>query len=146
MARRRRLEEQPTKTAAKAVRAPKRMRATELALEPSMVTAPARMSPPPTLSVPITPDLPWVARYPARIQLGLFPTPIEKLERLSRELGGPEIYVKRDDQTGLATGGNKSRKLEFLMADARESGCNHVVTLGGPQSNHVRQTAAAAAR
>jgi len=82
MARRRRLEEQPTKTAAKAVRAPKRMRATELALEPSMVTAPARMSPPPTLSVPSTPDLPWVARYPARIQLGLFPTPIEKLERL----------------------------------------------------------------
>jgi D-cysteine desulfhydrase family pyridoxal phosphate-dependent enzyme len=54
--------------------------------------------------------------------------------------------VKRDDQTGLATGGNKSRKLEFLMADARARGCSHVVTIGGPQSNHVRQTAAAAAR
>jgi D-cysteine desulfhydrase family pyridoxal phosphate-dependent enzyme len=95
---------------------------------------------------PATPDLPWVARYPARIPLGFFPTPIEKLERLGRELGGPEIYVKRDDQTGLATGGNKSRKLEFLMADARERGCSHLVTIGGPQSNHVRQTAAAAAR
>ncbi len=93
-----------------------------------------------------TPDLPWAARYPARIPLGFFPTPIEKLERLTRELGGPEIYVKRDDQTGLATGGNKSRKLEFLMADARERGCTHLVTIGGPQSNHVRQTAAAAAR
>jgi D-cysteine desulfhydrase len=84
--------------------------------------------------------------YPARISLGQFPTPIEKLERLSRHLGGPEIYLKRDDQTGLATGGNKVRKLEFLFADAIAQQCDHVVTLGGPQSNHVRQTAAAAAR
>jgi D-cysteine desulfhydrase len=84
--------------------------------------------------------------YPARIRLGHFPTPIEKLERLSRHLGGPEIYVKRDDQTGLATGGNKVRKLEFLFAEALAQQCDHVVTLGGPQSNHVRQTAAGAAR
>jgi D-cysteine desulfhydrase len=84
--------------------------------------------------------------FPARIALGHFPTRIEKLERLSRHLGGPEIYVKRDDQTGLATGGNKVRKLEFLFADALAQQCDHVVTLGGPQSNHVRQTAAAAAR
>ena len=84
--------------------------------------------------------------YPARIALGHFPTPIEKLERLSRHLGGPTIYVKRDDQTGLATGGNKARKLEFLFADAIAQGCDHVVTLGGPQSNHVRQTAAGAAK
>lgn len=84
--------------------------------------------------------------YPNRISLGHFPTPIEKLERLSRHLGGPEIYVKRDDQTGLATGGNKVRKLEFLLADALANNCNHLVTLGGPQSNHCRQTAAAAAR
>src|SRR5215216_5514319 len=84
--------------------------------------------------------------YPARVRLGHFATPIERLERISRELNGPEIYVKRDDQTGLATGGNKTRKLEFLFAEAREKGCTHVVTLGGPQSNHVRQTAAAAAR
>src|SRR6266705_3585173 len=84
--------------------------------------------------------------YPARISLGHFPTPIEKLERLSAHLGGPTFYVKRDDQSGLATGGNKARKLEFLLADALAQECDHVVTLGGPQSNHVRQTAAAAAQ
>lgn len=85
-------------------------------------------------------------RYPERFALSQLPTPIEKLERLSRHLGGPTIYVKRDDQTGLATGGNKARKLEFLLAEALGQGCDHVVTLGGPQSNHVRQTAAAAAK
>src|SRR5215475_10455393 len=84
--------------------------------------------------------------YPTRVRLGHFPTPIEKLERLSDHLGGPAVYVKRDDQSGLATGGNKVRKLEFLFADALARQCNHVVTLGGPQSNHVRQTAAAAAQ
>ena len=84
--------------------------------------------------------------YPPRVPLAHLPTPIEKLERLSRQLGGPTIYVKRDDQTGLATGGNKARKLEFLFADALARNCDHVVTLGGPQSNHVRQTAAAAAK
>jgi 1-aminocyclopropane-1-carboxylate deaminase/D-cysteine desulfhydrase-like pyridoxal-dependent ACC family enzyme len=84
--------------------------------------------------------------YPPRVRLAQLPTPIKKLERLSRHLGGPEIYVKRDDQTGLATGGNKVRKLEFLFADALAQGCGHVVSLGSPQSNHVRQTAAGAAR
>ena len=84
--------------------------------------------------------------YPARVSLGHFPTLIHKLERLSHHLGGPTIFVKRDDQSGLATGGNKVRKLEFLFADALAHGCDHVVTLGGPQSNHVRQTAAAAAQ
>ena len=84
--------------------------------------------------------------YPPRLRLAHLPTPIEKLERLTRHLGGPAIYVKRDDQTGLATGGNKVRKLEFLLADARAQNADHIVTLGGPQSNHVRQTAAAAAR
>jgi D-cysteine desulfhydrase len=74
------------------------------------------------------------------------PTPVEKLERLSRYLGGPELLIKRDDQTGLALGGNKSRKLEFLGADALAHGCDHLITTGGPQSNHCRQTAAAAAR
>ena len=83
--------------------------------------------------------------YPARVSLGHFPTLIEKLPRLSQHLGGPTIYVKRDDQTGLATGGNKVRKLEFLFGEALAKKCDHVVTLGGPQSNHVRQTAAAAA-
>jgi L-cysteate sulfo-lyase len=84
--------------------------------------------------------------YPPRVRLALLPTPIESLARFSRHLGGPEIYVKRDDQTGLATGGNKARKLEFLFADALAQGCDHVVSLGGPQSNHVRQTAAGAAK
>ena len=65
---------------------------------------------------------------------------------LSRALGGPELWIKRDDQTGLATGGNKTRKLEFLMADAHEQGADTVVTQGATQSNHVRQTVAAAAK
>lgn len=84
--------------------------------------------------------------YPPRIALGHLSTPIEKLERLTMQLGGPTLYVKRDDQTALATGGNKVRKLEFLFVEACAQGCDHVITLGGPQSNHVRQTAAAAAR
>ncbi|MGH3850853.1 MAG: D-cysteine desulfhydrase family protein, partial [Pseudonocardiaceae bacterium] len=84
--------------------------------------------------------------YPARIALAQLPTPIEKLERLSRHLGGPEIFIKRDDQTGLAGGGNKTRKLEFVLAEALAQKCTHLVTLGGPQSNHCRQTAAAAAK
>jgi D-cysteine desulfhydrase family pyridoxal phosphate-dependent enzyme len=84
--------------------------------------------------------------WPARVPLGYFPTPLEPLSRLSRQLGGPEIYIKRDDQTGLATGGNKTRKLEFILADAVAQGADRLITLGGPQSNHCRQTAAAAVR
>ena len=85
-------------------------------------------------------------KYPTRVSLVHTPTRLEKLERLSKYLGGPDIYVKRDDQTGLATGGNKTRKLEFLLADALAKGCDHLVTVGSPQSNHCRQTAAAAAK
>ena len=81
-----------------------------------------------------------------RIPLACLPTPVEELPRLSRELGGPRLWVKRDDQTGLATGGNKTRKLEFLLADALAQGADAVVTAGAAQSNHCRQTAAAAAR
>lgn len=84
--------------------------------------------------------------FPERVPLGFFPTPIERLDRLSKHLGGPEIWIKRDDQTGLASGGNKTRKLEFLAADALAQGADHLVTTGAPQSNHARQTAAAAAR
>ncbi|WP_420631171.1 D-cysteine desulfhydrase family protein [Candidatus Leptofilum sp.] len=84
--------------------------------------------------------------YPGRKPLAYLPTPLEKLERLSKHLGGPDIYMKRDDQTGLATGGNKTRKLEFLVADALAQECDHLITTGAPQSNHCRQTAAAAAR
>ncbi|MEW5988668.1 MAG: D-cysteine desulfhydrase family protein [Chloroflexota bacterium] len=85
-------------------------------------------------------------KYPDRAHLAHLPTPLEKLERLSQHLGGPQLYVKRDDQTGLATGGNKARKLEFLVADALAQGCDHLITTGASQSNHCRQTAAAAAR
>ena len=79
-----------------------------------------------------------------KVKLGCFPTPLYKLERLTRELGGPEIWVKRDDLSGLGFGGNKVRKLEFLMADALSRGCDTVLTVGGAQSNHACQTAAAA--
>jgi L-cysteate sulfo-lyase len=80
-----------------------------------------------------------------RVPIAFLPTPITEMERLSELLGGPRIFVKRDDQTGLATGGNKARKLEFLIADALAEGADTVLTVGGPQSNHARQTAAAAA-
>src|SRR5438445_3389315 len=81
-----------------------------------------------------------------RFPLAQLPTPIEKLSRLSRELGGPELVIKRDDQTGLALGGNKARKLEFLVGDALAQGADTLVTAGAAQSNHCRQTAAAAAK
>ena len=73
------------------------------------------------------------------------PTPIQKLEKLSRHLGGPEIWIKRDDLTGLAGGGNKTRKLEFLVADALAQGADTLITVGAVQSNHCRLTLAAAA-
>jgi D-cysteine desulfhydrase len=87
------------------------------------------------------------ARRPAlhRRSLGFFPTPFIPLPALSRHLGGPAIVIKRDDQTGLALGGNKTRKLEYLMGDAIARGADVVVTGGAAQSNHCRQTAAAAA-
>jgi len=74
------------------------------------------------------------------------PTPLEELPRLSGALGGPRIFVKRDDQTGLAFGGNKTRKLEFIVAEARAEGARTLISGGAAQSNHCRQTAAAAAR
>ncbi|MBN1487598.1 MAG: D-cysteine desulfhydrase family protein [Anaerolineae bacterium] len=80
------------------------------------------------------------------VSLGHMPTPLEPLPRLTEVLGGPEIWVKRDDQTGLATGGNKVRKLNFLMAEALRQQADPVMTTGAQQSNHARQTAAAAAR
>jgi L-cysteate sulfo-lyase len=82
----------------------------------------------------------------ARIELAHLPTPLQRLDRLSAHLGGPTIYIKRDDCTGLAGGGNKTRKLEFLMAAAKADDALSVVTIGGIQSNHCRQTAAAAAK
>jgi L-cysteate sulfo-lyase len=81
-----------------------------------------------------------------RVSLGFFPTPLEELPRLTKALGGPRLFIKRDDQTGLAGGGNKTRKLEFSVADALRQGADTLITMGGVQSNHCRQTAAAAAR
>jgi L-cysteate sulfo-lyase len=80
-----------------------------------------------------------------RIKLGHFPTPIEFLKNITNHLGGPKIFIKRDDCTGLATGGNKTRKLEFIMPDAIKNKANLIVTVGAIQSNHARQTAAACA-
>ncbi len=84
-----------------------------------------------------------LARFP-RIPLTPAPTPFHRLSNLSRQLGGPDIWIKRDDLTGLAFGGNKTRKLEFLIGEAIAQGATHVVTQGATQSNHVRQTVAAA--
>ena len=83
--------------------------------------------------------------YP-RVSLAHLPTPLEFLPRLTKHLGGPNVYVKRDDCTGLGTGGNKTRKLEFLMADAIKKKADLIITQGAVQSNHARQTAAAAAK
>jgi L-cysteate sulfo-lyase len=84
-----------------------------------------------------------LARFP-RVRMFPTPTPLEKLGHLSRALGGPEIWIKRDDCTVVATGGNKIRKLEYLMGEALAQGADHLVTQGAVQSNHVRQTAAVA--
>ncbi len=79
-----------------------------------------------------------------RVRLAHLPTPLDEAANLSKVLGGPRILVKRDDLTGLAFGGNKTRKLEYLFADALQHDANVVFTAGAPQSNHCRQTAAAA--
>lgn len=86
-----------------------------------------------------------LAAFP-RVRLGHFPTPLEFMPNLTKLLGGPNLYIKRDDCTGLATGGNKTRKLEFLVAQAIEQGADTLITQGAVQSNHARQTIAAAAR
>jgi L-cysteate sulfo-lyase len=86
-----------------------------------------------------------LARFP-RLHVAHLPTPLEPLESLTRLLGGPRLWIKRDDCTGLATGGNKTRKLEFLMGEALAEGADTVITQGAVQTNHGRQTAAIAAR
>lgn len=86
-----------------------------------------------------------LAAFP-RVRLGHLPTPLEPMDRLSEALGGPRLWVKRDDCTGLSSGGNKTRKLEYLIADAQAKGADTVITQGATQSNHARQTAAAAAK
>lgn len=85
-------------------------------------------------------------KIPNRIHLANLPTRIEKLERLTEALEGPEIYIKRDDQTGMELSGNKVRKLEYSVREALDNGCNYLITCGGLQSNHCRATAAVAAK
>ncbi len=83
----------------------------------------------------------------ARHPLLFGPSPVHRLERLTSHLGGAELWAKRDDcNSGLAYGGNKTRKLEYLVADALAQGCDTLVSIGGVQSNHTRQVAAVAAR
>jgi len=104
--------------------------------------------------LPTVEAMPWTGdanaidalRKLKRVSLAHLPTPVEPLDRLSGLLGGPRIWVKRDDCTGLATGGNKTRKVEFLIADALAKGADTVLTVGAIQSNHARQVAAASAR
>ena len=86
-----------------------------------------------------------LSRFP-RLHFAHLPTPLEPMPRISEELGGPNIWIKRDDCTGLSSGGNKTRKLEFLMADAVAQGADTVITQGATQSNHARQTCAIAAK
>src|SRR6201996_99038 len=86
-----------------------------------------------------------LSRFP-RFRFAHLNTPLEPMERLSRHLGGPRLWIKRDDCTGLSTGGNKTRKLEFLMGDAVAKGADTIITQGATQSNHARQTAAAVAK
>src|SRR6266852_6366739 len=81
-----------------------------------------------------------------RTLLAQLPTPMHRLSNFGRNVDGSELWIKRDDLTGLAGGGNKTRKLEFLVGDAVRSGADTLVTVGAIQSNHTRQTAAAAAR
>jgi D-cysteine desulfhydrase len=86
-----------------------------------------------------------LARFPRR-RYSPGPTPLEHLPRFSKALGGPDIWIKRDDLLGLSPGGNKTRKLEFLVADALAQGCDTLVTCGAPQSNHCRITLSAAVK
>src|SRR5262249_23453158 len=86
-----------------------------------------------------------LSRFP-RVRLAHLPTPLQPMDRLSEHLQGPRVWIKCDDATGLSTGGNKTRKLEFLMGDALAKGADTIITQGATQSNHARQTAAAAAR
>lgn len=85
-------------------------------------------------------------KIPEKMMFANLPTRIEKLERLSQKLGGPNIYIKRDDQTGTEVSGNKIRKLEFSVKEALNQGCDVLITCGGSQSNHCRATAAVASR
>ncbi|WP_299852757.1 1-aminocyclopropane-1-carboxylate deaminase/D-cysteine desulfhydrase [uncultured Roseovarius sp.] len=95
---------------------------------------------------PVIDDLVARLRTLPRFKLAQLPTPLQPLHNFAKLLDGPELWMKRDDLTGLEGGGNKTRKLEFLTGDALRKGCDMLVTVGAIQSNHTRQTAAAATR
>lgn len=86
-----------------------------------------------------------ISKFP-RLHFAHLPTPLEPMQRISKALGGPNLWIKRDDCTGLSSGGNKTRKLEFLMADAVERKADCIITQGATQSNHTRQTCAIAGK
>ena len=113
----------------------------EMDPESTELTPPSR-----DLVSPSQPPLPACMRGIPRIRLANLPTPLQEMRSLSGVFNGPNLYIKRDDLTGLAGGGNKTRKLEFIVPNALEMGADSLITAGGPQSNHCRQTAAAAAR
>ncbi|ERJ11002.1 D-cysteine desulfhydrase family protein [Haloplasma contractile] len=85
-------------------------------------------------------------KLPKRIHLANIPTRIERLDRLTKELGGPRLFIKRDDETGTEVSGNKVRKMEYIVRQALDQGCDYLITCGGIQSNHARSTAAIAAK
>lgn len=110
-----------------------------------LLSACSGLGPGPETATPrMGPGTEVAARF-EKVHLAHLPTPLEELESLSELLGGPRLFIKRDDQTGLAFGGNKARKLEYILADAQAKGADVVITWGGLQSNWCRQTAAAAA-
>lgn len=109
-------------------------------IKPQDVTASAEMA------LSLCKDLSIVLAQFPKVRLGHLPTPLEPMDRLSEKLGGPRLWVKRDDCTGLSTGGNKTRKLEYLMAHAQSQAADTIITQGATQSNHARQTTAAAAK
>ncbi len=86
-------------------------------------------------------NAPMSVAFPARIRLAQLPTPLQPLDRLSAEIGGPRLWVKRDDLTGSALSGNKVRKLEFSVGEALQQKCDTLISCGGVQSNHCRATA-----
>ena len=81
-----------------------------------------------------------------KVKLGNYPTPLEKMENMTKLLGKGDLYIKRDDATGPAFGGNKTRKLEYLIREAIDTGCTAVLTVGGTQTNHGRTTVGAAVK
>ena len=115
-------------------------------MSPTQPTTKPRDATAPEMTLSLCKDLSMALAHFPKVRLGHLPTPLEPMDRLSELLGGPRLWVKRDDCTGLSSGGNKTRKLEYLMAEAQAQGADTIITQGATQSNHARQTCAAAAK